>query len=135
MAAAGQAGFDCTLFVDSNELTDGKDVTVNLKRGEIDDTARDTNGWRSRIPGLGEWSIDVTLIKKFPASTAAAALETAFYAGTIISEVKALDKNGYGLKGECSVVDFTEKQPYENVVEISVKLSGHGIPTKITPAS
>lgn len=129
--STGQAGFDCTITIGGVEIGEAKDVTVNLTRSEIEDTARDTNGWRSYIAGLAEWTIEFNLLKKYPRSTAAQAIETAFVNGTVLTNVRMLDKEGFGWSGDVVVTDYSENQPYEDVVANSVTFRGRGVPTQV----
>ena len=112
-----------------------KDVTLNMTRSEIEDTARDTNGWRSYIPGLAEWTIDFMLLKKYPESTAMAAIRTAFINGTVLATVQIVDSSGYGWTGDVAVTNFTENQPYEDALAIDCTFRGRGVPTQVTPSS
>jgi len=133
--ASGHAGFSAVLKIGGEEVTEAKDVTVNLTRSEIEDTARDTNGWRSFIAGLAEWTIEFNLLKKYPRSTPASAIETAFLNGTILTNVRVEDAEGYGITGDAVVTDYTEEQPYEDVVANSITLRGRGEPTQVSPSS
>lgn len=130
--ATGLAGISCILKVGTDVLTEARNVTFNNTRESIEDTARDTvTGYKSFIGGLGEWSIEFELVKKYPVSTAAAAVKTAFLANTTLSNVSVLDSEGNGFKGDTAVTNYTENQPNADVVTISVTLSGRGTPTEV----
>lgn len=134
-AAVGQAGFSCVLKVGGVTVGEAKDVNLTLQRGEVEDTARDTNGFRSYIPGLGEWNIEFTLLKKYPESAVMGAIRTAFMAAAVLEDVEMIDASGYGWGGDVAVTNFSENQPFEDAVAISVTFRGRGIPEQITPAS
>ena len=71
----------------------------------------------------------------YPRTTAARAIETAFLNGAVLSSVQVEDKEGNGLLGDTVVTDFTENQPYEDVVMNSVTLRGRGEPTQVGSGS
>lgn len=133
--AEGQAGFSCSLKVGGVSVGEAKEVNLDLKRGEVEDTARDTNGFRSFIPGLGEWSITFTLLKKYPESAVMDQIREAFLAADVLEDVEMVDKQGYGWGGDVAVTNFSEKQPFDNAVAVDVTFRGRGIPTQIAPAS
>jgi hypothetical protein len=44
------------------ELTNAKDVTLNLEAGEADVTTRGNNGWRATVPTLKEASVEWEMV-------------------------------------------------------------------------
>jgi len=131
----GQAGFSCVLSIGGVEVGEAKDVKINMSRGEVEDSARDTGGFRSFIPGLGEWSLEFMLLKKDPESSAMAAIRAAFLAGTVVEDVRMVDDFNNGWEGDVAVTNFSENQPYEDAVAIDVTFRGRGVPVQITNGS
>jgi predicted secreted protein len=133
--AVGQAGFSCVLTVGGVLVGEARDVKINMSRGEVEDSARDTGGFRSFIPGLGEWSLEFMLLKKSPESSAMAAIRAAFLAGTVVEDVRMVDDFNNGWEGDVAVTNFSENQPYEDAVAIDVTFRGRGVPVQITNGS
>lgn len=130
--ASGLAGINCILKIGTDILYEARNVTFNNTRESIEDTARDTTtGYKSFIGGLGEWSVEGEIVKKYPVSTAAEAVKTAFLANSNLSNVQVLDSQGNGFKGDVAVTNYTENQPNADVVTISFTFSGRGTPTEV----
>ena len=127
------AGFDCTISVGGTEVGLARNVTINMKRGQIDVTTRNNSGWRDQIGSLAEWSVDFELLSSRP-NDQISAIETAFLNTTNL-EVEMVDGDGYGWSGTVRVTDFTKNEPMEDAVSHNVTFSGRGAPTRVTGSS
>lgn len=106
------------------ELTNTKDVTVNLEAGSADVTTRANSGWRAKAPTLRECSIEFEMVWK-PGDAGFEAMKTAFLAGTTV-ELAVLDgakgtTGSQGPKGSFAIVSFSRKEPLEDAIGVSVK--------------
>lgn len=133
--ASGNAGFRSVLKIGSDTIFEFRNTSFNCTRGEIEDTARDTDGWKSFVAGLGEWEISGELVVKYPASTAAETILAAFLAGTNVEDVQMTDASGYGWIGDVAITNCSEEHPFEDVVTRSVTMKGRGAPVRVTPTS
>ncbi|MCY2927923.1 MAG: phage tail tube protein [Planctomycetota bacterium] len=105
------------------EMSNVKDVTVNLEAGEADVTTRGNSGWRAKAPTLRECSIEFEMVWK-PGDTGFEAVKTAYLAGTSI-ELAALDggkavSGSQGPKGSFSITAFSRKEALEEAITASV---------------
>jgi len=110
------------------ELTNARDVTVNLEAGEADITTRANSGWRATAPTLRECSVDFEMVWK-PGDAGFDALLAAFLTNATI-ELAVLDQaretsGAQGPKGSFAVTSFSRGEPLEEamIVPASVKLS------------
>ena len=105
------------------EMSNVKDVTVNLEAGEADVTTRGNSGWRAKAPTLRECSIEFEMVWK-PGDVGFEAVKTAYLAGTSL-ELAALDggkavSGSQGPKGSFSITAFSRKEALEEAITASV---------------
>ena len=106
-----------------SELTNVKDVTLNLEAGEADVTTRANSGWRGTAASLRQASVDFEMVWK-PGDAGFDAIKDAFLAGTSI-ELAVLDgdkavSGSQGLKATFSISSFTRSEPLEEAISVSV---------------
>jgi len=128
------AGFNCTFSVGGNTIGLARDATLNMTADEIEVTTWDNSGWRDKISGLAEWSIDFEIVTDRP-NTEISTIELAFLNKTDLSNVRLLDGDGYGFTGTVRVTTYTKNHPMEDAVTINVTFSGRGAPTRVTDGS
>jgi len=107
------------------ELTNCKDVSLNLEKGEADITTRANNGWRATVGTLKDGGIEFEAIWK-PGDAGFDALMAAWANGTEIS-MMALDgpygtAGSKGLTGNFTVTSFSRTEPLEEAVTVSVTI-------------
>lgn len=103
----------------TNEITNVKDLTVNLETGEADVTTRANAGWRATVPTLKSGTIEFEMVWDTE-DAAFAAMMDAWLNNTAIA-ILALDaESGTGLDADCSVTNFTCNQPLEEAITASV---------------
>jgi len=105
------------------ELTNVRDVTVNLEAGEADVTTRANSGWRATAPTLRECSIDFEMVWK-PDDAGFAAIKAAYLASETL-ELAALDQaretsGAQGPKGSFSITSFGRSEALEEAMTVSV---------------
>ena len=148
MATDVFAGFDCVLEVNSTGVTGGvwvpvllaRDVTVNLSRAEIDVSSRGGDGWRERIGGLKDLSIEFDMLDA-TADPGYVIIRTAFLSGATIG-VRAINDAAFGSGGEgpltlAKIYNFTRGEPLENALTLNITLMparGATVPTWETAA-
>lgn len=114
------------------ELTNVKDVTINLETGEADVTTRANNGWRATESTLKDGSIEFEM--NWDDSDAGFdAIQAAWLNGTKLA-IKALNTDeatvgAKGLAGNFSVTNFSVGQPLEEAVSVSVTLKPNSFNT------
>jgi hypothetical protein len=105
------------------EMSNVKDVTLNLSAAEADVTSRANSGWKAIAAALREASVDFGMVWK-PADAGFAAIRDAYLAGTAI-ELAILDQDravsgAQGLKGNFTITAFNREEPLEQAIMVSV---------------
>lgn len=123
---AYKLGLDCTLTVDSVEIVNAKDVTLNIEAGDADVTTRAANGWRMHMPTLMDASIEFELLTGGADGTKLASL---FNSG----ESADLEISGGNVSFTAKVVvtNFAGSQPLEDAESVSVTIR----PAPVTSAA
>ena len=114
---AYKLGLNCTLTVDSVEITHAKDVTINVESGDADVTTRASNGWREHMPTLLDASIEFEVLT---GGADAAKLATLFNSGAGVPVV--IGGGNFSLTAKMVVANFSGSQPLENAESASVTL-------------
>lgn len=103
----------------SNEMTNVRDVTVTAEAGEADVTTRANSGWRATVATLRECTIEFEMVWD-PGDAGFAAVKAAYLNSGLIA-LKALDKaDGTGVDGDFGITSFTQNQPLEEAITVSV---------------
>jgi hypothetical protein len=126
-------GLNCKLYRNAGsygspiwtEVTNVKDVTLNVEMGEADVTTRATNGWRAIVSTLATGSIEFAMVHD-PTDGGFTAIQTAFFARTSI-EFAVLDgdislSGSQGLRATMGVFNFSRSENLEEAVMENVSL-------------
>jgi TP901-1 family phage major tail protein len=105
------------------EMSNVKDVTLNLEAGEADITTRANSGWRATAPTLRECTCEFEMVWK-PGDSGFDAVKTAFLTGGTI-ELAVLDQaretdGAQGPKGSFSITSFSRNEALEEAITVSV---------------
>ena len=117
-------GLNCVLYrgeagqTASTEMTNVKDVELNLTTGEADITTRAANGWRSYAATLKEASLTFQMNYESD-DVDLKAIQTAFMNNSAIAFLVGDDK-GNGLDADFVITEFNIPQPLEEAVTVSV---------------
>jgi len=114
---AYKLGLGCTLTVDSVEIENAKDVTLNFEMGDADVTTRAAEGWRMHLPTLADVSIEFELVL---GGADGAKLATLFNSGEA-ADVEVAGGN-FEFTSKMTVENFSASQPLENAESVSVTL-------------
>jgi hypothetical protein len=105
-----------------NELTNVRDVTLNLETGEADASTRGNNGWRATVSTLKEGSIEFEMVWD-TADAGFTAIRTAYFNNAGIG-FRVLDGaspgDGQGLEADFMITNFSRSEPLEEVITVSV---------------
>jgi len=103
----------------NTEMTNVRNVTLNLEAGEADVTTRANSGWRATAPTLRECSVDFEMIWD-PSDAGFAAVKNAYLTNGLIA-LKVLDRaNGQGPDGDFSITSFSRSEELEEAITVSV---------------
>ena len=110
----GTAGTTAT-----TELTNVKDVTLNLETGEADVTTRGNSGWRATVGTLKDGSVEFEMVWDSD-DTGFAAIKNAYFNNTPIALAILDYENGEGLDADFSITNFSRNEPLEEAITVSV---------------
>ncbi len=105
------------------ELSNVKNVTLNLTKGEADVTTRANNGWKATAGTLKEGSIEFEMVWD-TADAGFTAIQEAYFANTPIG-IAAMDGpietvGSQGLWADCMIADFSREEPLEEAISVKV---------------
>jgi len=105
------------------EMSNVRDVTLNLEAGEADITTRANSGWRATAPTLRECTCEFEMVWK-PGDSGFDAIKAAFLGGTAL-ELAILDQaretsGAQGPKGSFSITSFSRNEALEEAITVSV---------------
>lgn len=132
-----KVGKDCKLYyrvagtqspfvpADWTELTNVRDASTNLEKGEADASTRGSGGWRATLGTLKNGAIEFEMVWD-PTDAGFTALQEAFFNDAAIG-IAALDGDAdgattQGLVCDMNVLNFTRNEPLEDTVTVSVSL-------------
>lgn len=132
-AAKAVAGKDILLAVynfDGSKLyaiSGQQGLTINRSADSIEITSKDTQGgWKSKIAGMKEWSIDNDGLYA-PSAESHQSLETAFKNSDPVCVKVVNGKTKKGMFGGLAVItDYTIEAPYDDSMTYSISLEGMG---------
>ena len=110
------------------EMSNVKDVTLNLEAGEADITTRANSGWRATAPTLRECTCEFEMVWN-PGDTVFAAIKTAFLtAGNValaVLDQKVSVSGAQGPLGDFSITNFSRNEALEEaiVADVTAKLA------------
>lgn len=102
----------------ATELTNVKDVTLNLETGEADVTTRAAQGWRATAATLKDGSLEFTMVWDTE-DEGFIAIKDAFFDNTPIA-LMVDDGAGSGLDADFVVTNFSRSEPLEEALTVSV---------------
>ena len=103
------------------EITNVKDLTLNLEKDEIDVTTRASGGYKEFADGLIDASIEWGMLWD-TTDAAFTAIRTAFFAKTAV-EFLVLDDtstSGQGLRATCMIKSFTRNENLAEALMVNV---------------
>ena len=103
----------------TTEVTNVKDLTLNLESGEADVTTRATEGWKASIATLKEGSIEFGMVYD-TADADFQAFQSAYFSNTPMA-LFVSDGAGTGLDADFSITGFNITQNLEEAMTVSVK--------------
>jgi len=105
------------------ELTNARDVTLNLSTGKADVTTRANSGWRATAATLKECTVEFEMVWK-SGDEGFSAVKDAFLAATEIRlAVLTGDKDTAGSEGvlaNFTITGFNRTEPLEDAVKVAV---------------
>lgn len=102
----------------TTEVTNVKDLTLNLESGEADVTTRATSGWRASVATLKDASLEFGILYDTEDADFTA-FQSAYFGNTPMA-LFVTDGDGKGLDADWSVTGFSVEQPLEEALTVSV---------------
>jgi predicted secreted protein len=107
------------------EVSNVKDVTLNLEKGEADVTTRANGGWRAKVGTLKEASIEFQMVWDTD-DAGFAAVQAAFFGNTpvefAVMSGPMTDPDSEGLRATCEVFSFTRNEALEEAIMVDVSI-------------
>lgn len=103
----------------ATEMSNVKDVTLNLEKGEADVTTRGNQGWRATVGTLKDGSVEFEMVWD-SSDSGFAAIKNAYFANTAIALLILDAEDGEGLDADFSVTNFSRNEPLEEAITVSV---------------
>ena len=105
------------------EISNVRDVTLSLERGDSDITTRGGGGWRQSVATIADGSVDFQMVWD-NTDTAFAAIKTAFIEATTV-EFLVLDGSSsttgnQGLRAEMAITSFNRNEGLEDALTVDV---------------
>lgn len=103
------------------ELTNTKDVTLNLEKSEADVTTRGNNGWKASLAGLKDGSVEFEMVWD-PDDAGFDAIHDAYMNNNKIglSIMDGAIATGTGLQGDFAILNFSRNEPLEEAMSVAV---------------
>lgn len=122
-SATGTASVELSVMT---EVTNVKDVTVNMDAADADITTRGNSGWRAKAATLRENTVEFEMQWK-PGDAAFTAIRDAFLANgelhfAILDQVYTTS-GAQGPKGDYTISSFNRNEPLEDSITVSVTLN------------
>lgn len=102
----------------ATEMTNVKDVTLNMETGEADVTTRAAEGWRLTAATLKEASVEFEMVWD-PSDGGFAAIKQAYFNAEPLA-LFVSDGNNNGLDADFVVTSFSRSEPLEEALTVSV---------------
>ena len=119
-------GLDAKLFRGAagsratTEVTNVKDLTLNLESGEADVTTRATKGWKASAATLKEASLEFTILYDTEDADFTA-FQAAYFGNTPLALfVSDGQDTAHGLDADFSITAFSVEQPLEEAISVSI---------------
>jgi predicted secreted protein len=105
------------------ELSNVKNLTLNLTKGEADVTTRANGGWKATAGTLKEGSIEFEMVWD-TADAGFTAIQQAYFGNTLIGlavmDGAVATAGSQGLWADCMITDFSREEPLEEAMSVKV---------------
>ena len=111
-----------------DEITNVRDLSLNLEKSDADVTTRGANGWKQIITALKDGTVEFEMIYDKTDTVGFAVLQAAFFAGTqvwcqVMDSVKgATVPDADGLQALMEVASIGQTQNLEDAQKVSISL-------------
>jgi len=103
------------------ELTNVKDNTLNLEKGEADVTTRGNNGWKATVGTLKSGSVEFEMVWDTEDDGFQTISEAYFEDKAIgLAIMDGPMESGTGLMADFAIINFSRKEPLEEAITVSV---------------
>jgi hypothetical protein len=116
------AAYDTPTWV---EITNVKDLTISLEKGEADVTTRANNGWKALAGTLKDGSIEFEMVWDTDDANFTA-VKDAYFNNTTL-DIAAMDGDiatagSQGLRAVMEVMNFSRNEPLEEALTVNVSI-------------
>jgi len=108
---------------DWSELTNARDVTLGLTKGEADVTTRGNAGWKASAATLKEGTIEWEMVWD-PSDEGFTAVKDAWFnnttLGLAVMDGDIATAGSQGLWADCDILDFSREEPLDGAMIVKV---------------
>jgi hypothetical protein len=106
------------------EISNAKDVTLTVEKGQADVSTRANNGWKATAGTLKDATIDWDMVWN-TSDPGFAAIKTAFMDNTVIGMAvmsgPMTEAASEGLQADCMILSFTRSEPLQEAITVKVQ--------------
>lgn len=103
----------------ATNLTNVRNVTLNLETGESDVTTRANNGWRATVSTLKDASLEFEMVWE-AGDAGFTAIKNAFFNNSAIALLVLSSATGEGLDADFVITNFSREEQLEEAIMVSV---------------
>ena len=126
-------GLEVLLYVGNNVVGGQRGASLSMSADEIDTTNKTTEGYKTFLVGLKEWSISCDGIV-FVGDAGYDALVEAFLAGNTIKVQLKNEAGSFAYEGDVAIASMDFDAQYDDALTYSCELRGASALTKIGQA-
>ena len=105
------------------ELSNVRDVTLNLQTGDADVTTRNNGGWKASIATLKDAGIEFEMVWD-TTDAGFTAIQTGFFGNTplefAVMDGPIADSGSQGLRATMSIMNFSREEPLDEAIKAKV---------------
>ena len=134
MAAQKVKGLEILLHTGENVIGGQRNATLSMSADDLDTTDKTTEGYKTFLVGLKEWSISCDGLV-CAGDTGYDALVDAFLAGNTIDVELKNASGSFSYKGTVAIASLDYDAAYDDMLTYSCELKGASALQKVEPAA
>jgi hypothetical protein len=102
------------------EITNTKDVTLTMEKGQTDVSTRANAGWKAMAATQKDATIEWDMVWN-PSDAGFAAVKDSFLNDTVLGLAAMSEAGGEGLIADCVVTSFSRSEPLQEAITVKVQ--------------
>lgn len=122
-------GADVLMYYNNEVIAGQRNSTINVTADTLDTTSKDSNGWKTSLSGLREWSTNLETIEfSGDAGKQQAVLTKKAFSGETI-DVKIVVPGKFVMSGSAAIISKETTADYSDISKGNYELRGADAPT------